>query len=116
METKKTESISNADKLFANANAGFNAFEAKMLEMSKQQIFNNAYEINAKNEIHGYLCDCAAEELEEDEVAVLVALGEEIIEELYDYFSETDNASIMYYHDISEWVHDFCEEAMKNEV
>ncbi len=103
---------SNAELLFENANAGFKAFEEKMLGMSKQQIFNEAHEINAKNEIHGFLCDCAADELGHAELEVLVQLGEAVIDELYAYYLGVDNASVMFYADITEWVEDFCTEAM----
>lgn len=102
---------SNVAILSENATAGYEAFEERMLKMTKESIYNNAHEIHAKVEIHGYLCDCAAEDLDEDEIEVLVGLGTAVIEKLYDYFSDVDNASIMYYSDITEWVQDFCEEA-----
>lgn len=103
----------SGDVLFENANAGFKAYEEKMLCMSKKQIFDKAYEINAKNEIHGYLCDCAIQELDEDDIEVLVSKGENVIEELYAYYISIDNASVMYYSDITEWITDFCREALK---
>lgn len=107
---------SNAEILFNHANAGFNAFEVKMLAMSKQQIFNNAHEINAKNEIHGYLCECSLEDLDDSEIEVLVSLGTSVIDILFDYFMSKDNASIMYYSDTREWVEEFCEGVLKGEI
>lgn len=107
---------SNVEILSENATVGYEAFEEQMLKMTKEQIFNNAHEIHAKTEIHGYLCDCAHEDLDEDEIEVLVGLGTAVIEKLYDYFSEIDNASIMYYSDITEWVQEFCEEADEDEA
>ena len=107
---------SNVEILSENATAGYEAFEEQMLKMTKEQIFNNAHEIHAKTEIHGYLHDCAHEDLDEWEIEVLVGLGTAVIEKLYDYFSDVDNASIMFYSDITEWVEDFCEEALKDEA
>lgn len=98
----------NAENLFENANAGFKVFEEQMLKKSGREIFDNAYEINAKNEIHSYLCDCSVDELGNDEIKVLVGLGDAVIDELYEYFMGVDNASIMFYSDITEWVEDYC--------
>ena len=102
---------SNVEILSENATAGYEVFEERMLKMTKESIYNNAHEIHAKVEIHGYLCDCAADDLNEEEIEVLVGLGVEVVKILYDYFSEKDDASIMYYSDITDWVRDFCEEA-----
>lgn len=107
---------SNAEILRENATAGFEAFEEKMLKNTKESIFNNAYEINARNEIHGYLCDCATEYLDEEEIKVLIELGDTVVDALYDYFSEAENVSIMYYSDITEWVEDFCQGVLKGEI
>lgn len=100
---------SNVEILSENATAGYEAFEEQMLKMTKEQIFNNAYEINARNEIHGYLRDCATEDLDEEEIEVLIELGDTVVNVLYDYFSKAENVSIMYYSDITEWVKDFCQ-------
>lgn len=113
---QKNNARTNIAILSDNATAGYEAFEEQMLKMTKESIFNNAHEIHAKTEIHGYLCECAEDDLDEDEIEVLVGLGTAVIEKLYDYFSDTDNASIMYYSDITEWVQDFCEEAVKDEA
>lgn len=104
---------SNAEILFDNVNVGFKAFEEQMLKLNSKEVFDRAFEINAKNEIHGYLCDCATENLDENEIEVLAGLGDAVIDELYRYFMGVDNASIMFYSDITEWVEDFCEEVMK---
>lgn len=102
--------------VFENAVAGYKSFEAEMLMLSKKEIFDKAYEINARNEISGYLCDCAEADLDGQEIKVLADLGGAIIDVLYEYFQNVDNASIMFYEDIKEWIEDFCEEAMKNEI
>ncbi len=111
---QKNKTKSNVEILAENTTAGFQAFEEHMLTMTKESIFNNAHEINAKKEIHGYLCDCAYEDLDEEELDVLVGLGTAVIEKLYDYFSKTENASIMHYSDITEWVEDFCEKEVND--
>lgn len=98
------------------ATEAFKAFEAEMLGKTQKEIFDKAGEIYAKNEIHGYLCDCANEDLEGYEIKVLADLGTSVIEKLFQYYLDTNGASVTYYSDITEWVEDFCEEAMKNEV
>lgn len=103
-------------EILRNATVGFEAFEEKTLKLTKKSIFNKAFEINAKNEIYGYLCDCASEDLDEEEIEVLVKLGDAVIEELYQYFVDTDNASIMFYSEITEWVEDFCQGVLKGEI
>lgn len=105
-----------SEKLREHATAGFEAFEAKVLFMTKKDIFNKAYEINAKNEIYGYLCACATEDLDEKHIDVLLKLGENVIETLYDYFLGKDYASIMFYSEITEWVEDFCQGVLKGEI
>lgn len=112
----KNMAKSNEEILRENATAGFEAFEEKTLKLTKESIFNKAFEINAKNEIHGYLCDCATEDLDKEEIEVLVRLGDAVIEELYQYFVDTDNVSIMFYSEITEWVEDFCQGVMKGEI
>lgn len=112
----KNMARSNAEILQKNATAGFEAFEEKMLKNTKESIFNNAYEINARNEINGYLCDCATEELEEDEIKVLIEFGDAVVDILYERYLKTDNASIMCYSDITEWVEDYCQEVLEGEI
>lgn len=102
--------------VFENAVAGYKSFEAETLALSKKEIFDKAYEINARNEISGYLCDCIEDDLEGYEIKVLADLGGAIVDVLYEYFQNVDNASVMFYEDIKEWIEDFCEEAMKDEV
>ncbi len=99
----------NAAILFDNANAGFKAFEKQMLRLSSKEVFDRAFEINAKNEIHGYLCGCAIDDLDGDEIEVLVGIGDTVIDELYEYFLNEPNASIMFYSDITDWVKDYCQ-------
>lgn len=91
-----------------NATTGFEVFQKTMLKNSKVSVFDKAYEIHAKNEIHGYLCDAAVSDLTREEVEILISLGSTIIDVLYDYFLDVENASIMYYADVVEWVRDFC--------
>lgn len=106
----------NSEILLDNANKGFKEFEKKLLKLSKENIFDKAFEINAKNEIHGYLCDCSLEDLDDSEIEVLVSLGTSVIDILFDYFMLKDNASIMYYSDTREWVEEFCEGVLKGEI
>lgn len=102
--------------LSENATAEFKAYEEKMLVLSKKELFNTAYQIHAMNEIYGYLCDCATQDLKEEEIDVLLGLGDNVIATLYSHYLSVDYASIMYYSDITEWVQDFCEGMIKNEI
>lgn len=112
----KNMAKSYVEILRENATSGFEAFEEKMLKLTKESIFDRAFEINAKKEIHGYLCDCAAEDLDDEEIKVLAELGVAVIEELYQYFLDIDNASVMFYSEITEWVEDFCQGVLKGEI
>lgn len=112
----KNMAKSNVEILRENATAGFKAFEEKTLKLSKESIFDKAFEINAKIEIHGYLCDCADEDLDDEEIKVLTELGVTVIEELYQYFLDIDNASVMFYSEITEWVEDFCQGVLKGKI
>lgn len=102
--------------LFENATAEFKVYEEKMLELSKKQLFDSAYQIHAKNEIYGYLCDCAIEDLKSEEIDVLLGLGDNVIKTLYGFYLSVDNASIMYYSHITEWVRDFCKGMIEDEI
>lgn len=99
--------------LFENATAEFKAYEEEMLALSKKELFNTAYQIHAKNEIYGYLVDCATQDLKDEEIDVLLGLGDNVIATLYNYYLSVDYASIMYYSHITEWVQDFCEVMIK---
>lgn len=107
---------SNAEILRENATSEFEVFKGAMLKSPNDIIFRSVFEINAKNEICGYLCVCAAEDLDEEELGILAELEGSVIETLYNYFLGAENASIMFYYEIAEWVHDFCQGVLKHEI
>ena len=103
---------SNIEILKENVTAEFEAFKKEILELPKELIFDKMYEINAKNEIRGYICDCAAKELNDEEIKILAELSEleiNVIEELYRYLLFTDAASVMFCSEIAKWVKTYCQ-------
>lgn len=98
------------------ATEAFKAFEDEMLGKSKKEVFDNAGKIYTMNEIHGYLCDCAREDLDGHEIKVLADFGDTVLDRLYYRYLDTNGASVAYYSEITEWLEDYCEELTANEI
>lgn len=77
----------------------------------KEQIFNNAFEINVRTEIAGFF-NCA--ELSDEQYSILIAVEKEsnghLTDMLCEFFVNYEYASVNNYEDISQWIGWFCEE------
>ena len=99
----------------------FNDFYKNVISnWQKEQIFNNAFEINARTEIAGFF-DCT--ELSDEQYSILIAVEKEsnghLTNMLCEFFVNHEYASVNSYEDISEWIGWFCDkekERIKNEV
>ena len=95
-------------------------FEVKMLASDKEDIFKNAYEIAVKKEIVNFFMDV---QTMTDYYKVLarvdMSIRGSLLSLLYDYYIETEYASVNNYEEIERWIGWFCDKAkerMKNEV
>ena len=85
-------------------------YEAVLQCWSKSDIFNGAYEINAKTEIKGFF-ECS--ELNNEDYEILLRVKSEtrgtLLGQLYDFYCQSEYARVGSYDDIEEWIGWFCD-------
>lgn len=97
----------------------FEEYEKKILNLSKEEIFNKAFEINAMMEITNFFQDTDC--LTDEQYKILLKADEikgSLIEKLYGFFLSVNDSSVNNYEDISQWIGWFCDkekERMKND-
>lgn len=93
----------------------FEEYRNETFKLNKENIFWNAFEIYAKQEILGFFenSDC----LSESEYKTLLRVNNEsnnnLLDILFDYFLEDEFASLTNDDDITEWIKRFCEKEME---
>lgn len=87
-----------------------NFYKNVISNWQKEQIFNNAFEINARTEIAGFF-DCT--ELSDEQYLILIAVEKEnnghLTDMLCEFFVNHEYASVNSYEDIEKWIGWFCE-------
>ena len=95
----------------------FEEFEAKMLAADKEDIFKNAYEIAVKREIVNFFMDVQTiTDYYKILARVDMNIRSSLLSLLYDYYIETEYASVSSYEEIERWIGWFCDkekESMK---
>lgn len=97
------------ERLSELAERSFEDFKKKMLEKSKEEIFNNNYEIRFYDEMYEFFTGGGSESLGEHTVVVLYSLGRNLLNLLYDDYIGREYSSINSWDDICEWLDQYAE-------
>jgi len=90
--------------LAETAEKSFEEFKQKMLEKSKEDIFDSNYEIRFYDEMKEFFIGAGSGTLKEHTVQVLSSLGKDLLPKLYEEFLDREYSSINSWDDICDWL------------